>query len=174
VWARWGRGGWWHGEGGTGETVVRGPVVGLACRACTSESAGEGGRKGASASFIDEVRRFARRGLQQLAVNSNSGSAEGASVEAAKPVRTLQRHGQGGDAEVGGTARCRRQCAVPSWGRRVARAQARVSAGEGNRKGVSASFIDEVRRFARWKKISRPALCAMTPIYGEVGAAIFA
>jgi hypothetical protein len=47
-----------------------------------------------------------RRGLRQLAVNSNSGSAEGASVEAAKPARTLQRRGRGGDAEVGSTARC--------------------------------------------------------------------
>jgi hypothetical protein len=76
-----------------------------------------------------------RRGLRQLAVNSNSGSAEGASVEAAKPARMLQRRGRGGDAEVGGTARCRRQCAVPSWGRRVARARARASAGGDGREG---------------------------------------
>jgi hypothetical protein len=95
-----------------------------------------------------------RRGLRQLVVNANSGSAEGASVEAAKPARTLQRRGRGGDAEVGGMAWCRRQCAVPSWGQRVARARARAraSAGEDGREGASASFIDEVRRFARWKK----------------------
>jgi hypothetical protein len=55
---------------------------------------------------------------------------------------------------VGGTARCHRQCAVPSWGRRVARARAKASAGEGGRKGALASFIDEVRRFARRKNIS--------------------
>jgi hypothetical protein len=72
----------------------------------------------------------------------------------AKPARTLQRRGRGGDAEVGGTAWCRRQCAVPSWGRRVARARARASAGEDGREGASTSFIDEVRRFVRWKKIS--------------------
>jgi hypothetical protein len=53
---------------------------------------------------------------------------------------------------VGGTAWCRRQCAVPSWGRRVAHARERASAGEGGRKGASASFIDEVRQFARRKK----------------------
>ena len=40
--------------------------------------------------------------------------------------------------------------------------------------GASASFIDKVRRFARRRKKSRPALCVTTPIYGEVGAAIFA
>jgi len=90
-----------------------------------------------------------RRGLRQLVVNANSGSAEGASVEAAKPARTLQRRGRGGDVEVGGTAWCRRQCAVPSWGRRVARARARASAG---REGASACFIDEVRWFARRRK----------------------
>ena len=93
-----------------------------------------------------------RRGLRQLVVNANSGSAEGASVEAAKPARTLQRHGRGGDAEVGGTAWCRRQCVVPSWGWRVARVRARASAGEDGREGASASFIDEVRRFARRRK----------------------
>ena len=69
---------------------------------------------------------------------------------------------------------CRRQCAVPSWGRRVARARARASAGEDGKEGASASFIDEVRRFAWRRKKSRAALCATTPIYGEVGAAIFA
>jgi hypothetical protein len=42
-------------------TAVRGPVVGPACRACASESERGWGRQGgASASFIDEVRRFAR------------------------------------------------------------------------------------------------------------------
>ena len=86
-----------------------------------------------------------RRGLRQLIVNANSGSAEGASVEAAKLVRTLQRRGRDGDAEVGGTAWCRRQCVVPSWGWRVA--------GEDGREGASASFIDEVRRFAQRRKI---------------------
>ena len=90
--------------------------------------------------------------LRQLVVNANSGSAEGASVEAAKSARTLQRRGRGGDAMVGGTAWCRRQCAVPSWGRRVARARARASTGEDGREGASASFIDEVRRFARRRK----------------------
>jgi hypothetical protein len=49
-----------------------------------------------------------RCGLWQLAVNSNSGSAEGASIEAAKTARMQQRRGRGGDAEVGGTARCQR------------------------------------------------------------------
>ena len=44
-----------------------------------------------------------RRGLQQLVVNANSGSTEGASAEAAKPARALQRCGRGGDAGVGGT-----------------------------------------------------------------------
>ena len=96
-----------------------------------------------------------RRGLRQLVVNVNSGSAEGASVEAAKPARTLQRRGRGGDAGVGGTVWCRRQCAVPSWGRCIARAPARASAGEA------------VRR-----KKSRLALCVATPIYSEVGAAM--
>jgi hypothetical protein len=51
-----------------------------------------------------------------------------------------------GATEVGGMARCRRQCAVPSWGRRVARARARAS--------------------VRGGKISRPALC-MT-VYSKV------
>jgi hypothetical protein len=76
-----------------------------------------------------------RRGLRQLAINSNSGSAKGVSVEAAKPARTLQRRGRGGDAEVGGTARCQPRCAVPSWGRRVARARARASTGGDGREG---------------------------------------
>ena len=89
--------------------------------------------------------------LRQLVVNVNSG-AEVVSVEAAKPARTLQRLGRGGDAEVGGTAWCRRQCAVPSWGRRVARVRARASAGEDSREGALASFIDKVRRFARRRK----------------------
>ena len=62
----------------------------------------------------------------------------------------------------------------PVVGRCVVRARARASAGEDGREGASASFIDEVRRFARRRKKSRPALCATTPIYGEVGAAIFA
>jgi hypothetical protein len=58
AWARWGRGG---GRHGAVPTVVRGPVVGPACRACESESERGWGRQGgASASFIDEVRRFAR------------------------------------------------------------------------------------------------------------------
>jgi hypothetical protein len=46
-----------------------------------------------------------RCGLRQLTINSNSGSAEGVSVEVAKPARTLQRRWRGGDVEVGGTAR---------------------------------------------------------------------
>ena len=42
--------------------AVRGPVVGPACRACASESERGWGRQGgASASFIDKVRWFARR-----------------------------------------------------------------------------------------------------------------
>jgi hypothetical protein len=41
-------------------TAVCGPVVGPASRACESEC-GWGRQGGASASFIDEVRRFARR-----------------------------------------------------------------------------------------------------------------
>ena len=77
-----------------------------------------------------------RRGMWQLVVNANSGSAEGASAEAAKPARTLQRRGRGGDVGVGGSAWCRRQCVVPSWGRSVARARARASAGEDGREGA--------------------------------------
>jgi hypothetical protein len=80
-------------------------------------------------------------------VNTNSGSAEGASVEVAKPARTLQRRGRGGDAEVGGTSWCRQQCVVPSWGRRVARARVGASAGGDGREGASACFMDDVRQF---------------------------
>jgi hypothetical protein len=69
---------------------------------------------------------------------------------------------------VGGTAWCRRQCAVPSWGRRVARA----SAGGDGSEGVG--FFYERGEAVHAAEKSRPALCATTPIYGEVGAAIFA
>jgi hypothetical protein len=42
--------------------AVRGPVVGPECRACVSESErGWGWQGGASASFLNEVRWFARR-----------------------------------------------------------------------------------------------------------------
>ena len=54
--------------------------------------------------------------------------------------------------DAGGSARSRR-------GAGVSRVRERERAGE----AVRAA-----------EKISRPALCAMTPIYGEVGAAIFA
>ena len=134
-----------------------GGVVQLAERSGSVCLAGDGAHHGLapfigeeSSSGVAQGRR--RRGLRQLVVNANSGSAEGASVKAAKLARTLQRRGRGGDAEVGGTAWCRRQCAVPSWGRYVARVRTRASAGEDSREGASASLIDEVRRFARWRK----------------------
>ena len=134
-----------------------GGVVQLAERSGSVSWAGDRARHGLapfigeeSSNGIAQGRR--RRGLRQLVVNANSGSTEGASVEAAKTARTLQRRGRGGDAGVGGKAWCRRQCAVPSWGRRGARARARASAGEDGREGASASFIDEVRRFARQRK----------------------
>ena len=65
------------------------------------------------------------RGSGNQHCGGGDGSVEGASVEAAKPARTLQRRGRGGDAAMGGTAWCRQQCVVPSWGRHVARAACR-------------------------------------------------
>jgi len=65
------------------------------------------------------------RGSGNQHCGRGDGSVEGASVEAAKPARTLKRRGRGGDAAMGGTAWCRRQYAVPLWGRHVARAACR-------------------------------------------------
>ena len=62
-----------------------------------------------------------------------------------------------------GSARSRRGAEV-SHVRERERARVRT-AGRGHR----AFFIDEVRRFARHR-----ALCVTTPIYGKVGAVIFA
>ena len=86
-----------------------GGVVQLAERSGSVCLAGDGARHGLapfigeeSSSGVAQGRR--RRGLRQLVVNANSGSAEGASAEAAKPARALQRRGRGRDAGVGGTA----------------------------------------------------------------------
>ena len=89
--------------------LVSGGVVQLAERSGSVCLASDGARQGL-APFIGEesssgvAQGWRRRGLRQLVVNTNSGSTEGASAEAAKPARALQRRGRGGDAGVGGTA----------------------------------------------------------------------
>jgi hypothetical protein len=93
-------------------------------------------------------------GLRQLAVHSNSDGAEGASVEAAKPARTLRWRGRGGDTEVGGTARCRRQCAVPSWGHGGGRHGAVPAAVRGPVVGPACRACADESERARRKNIS--------------------
>ena len=63
-----------------------------------------------------------KRGSGNQHCGGGDDSVEGASVEAAKPAKTLQQRGRGGDAAMGGTAWCWWQCAVPSWVRHVAHA----------------------------------------------------
>ena len=75
---------------------------------------------------------------------------------------TRRRDRREGCREAWDTAWCRWQCAVPLWGRRVARARARASAGEDGKEGASASFIDEVSRFA-WRRKNLGRHCARRP-----------
>ena len=53
---------------------------------------------------VDAVGR--ERGSGNQHCGGGDGSVEGVSVEVAKPARTLQRCGRGGDAAMGGTAWC--------------------------------------------------------------------
>ena len=81
---------------------------------------------------VDAVGR--ERGSGNQHCGGGDGSVEGVSVEVAKPARTLQRRGRGGDTARVGTAWCQLQCVAPSWAG-VSRVHAASASEDGRRAG---------------------------------------
>ena len=124
---QWGMAQAWIAEGGpAGRTCTR---ASSSC-CCSLSLSARGVLSSSAATCLSPAARWTavRMTVWQLGVNVHSGSVEARERRGGKAGEDAAAVWRGGDAVMYGTAWCRRQCAVPSWGRRVARARASASA----------------------------------------------